>query len=238
MKTVKEMSRLSGVSVRTLHYYDQIGLLKPNLVGNNGYRYYGETEIERLQEILLFKELEFSLKDIKEIVTDKVYNAQEALEKQILFLEAKKEHLETIIVHAKSLRQKGDSQMDFSAFDKTELEKLKQEAKDKWGDTQAYQNFSNKDEDLFEKANQEMMAIFKDFHQLIGHTVSDKVVQDKVKELQALITKRFYPCNKDILAHLGIMYQEDSRFSDAIEKHSGHGTVDFVSKAIAYYCQL
>lgn len=171
MKTVKEMSRLSGVSVRTLHYYDQIGLLKPNLVGNNGYRYYGETEIERLQEILLFKELEFSLKDIKEIVTDKVYNAQEALEKQILFLEAKKEHLETIIVHAKSLRQKGGSQMDFSAFDKTELEKLKQEAKDKWGDTQAYQNFSNKDGDLFEKANQEMMAIFKDFYQLIGHTV-------------------------------------------------------------------
>lgn len=90
MRTVKEMSILSGVSVRTLHYYDQIGLLKPSQVGDNGYRYYGEAEIERLQEILLFRELDFPLKQIKEIVTDKAYDKQSALGNHILFLEAKK----------------------------------------------------------------------------------------------------------------------------------------------------
>ena len=82
MKTVKEMSRLSGVSVRTLHYYDEINLLTPSFIANNGYRYYDDKAFERLQEILLFRELEFPLKTIKEIVGNTAYDRDFALQEE------------------------------------------------------------------------------------------------------------------------------------------------------------
>lgn len=90
MKTVKEMSQISGISVRTLHYYDQIGLLTPSFIGENGYRFYDMDAFERLQEILLFRELEFPLKKIKEILSDPSYDKEEALCEQIKWLELKK----------------------------------------------------------------------------------------------------------------------------------------------------
>lgn len=90
MKTVKEMSQISVISVRTLHYYDQIGLLPPSFIGENGYRFYDMDAFERLQEILLFRELEFPLKRIKEILSDPSYDKEEALCEQIKWLELKK----------------------------------------------------------------------------------------------------------------------------------------------------
>ena len=90
MKTVKEMSQISVISVRTLHYYDQIGLLTPSFIGENGYRFYDMDAFERLQEILLFRELEFPLKRIKEILSDPSYDKEEALCEQIKWLELKK----------------------------------------------------------------------------------------------------------------------------------------------------
>lgn len=96
MKTVKEMSQISGISVRTLHYYDQIGLLTPSFIGENGYRFYDMDAFERLQEILLFRELEFPLKKIKEILSDPSYDKEEALCEQIKWLELKKEHMARI----------------------------------------------------------------------------------------------------------------------------------------------
>lgn len=127
--------------------------------------------------------------------------------------------------------------MNFSSFDKTELEILKQEAKRKWGHTQVYQEFDKKGDIMFDLANQEMMAIFKELHDLKNLAVSDKAVQDEVKDLQDIISYNFYPCNKTILSNLGLMYKEDNRFSDTIDSYAGQGTADFTSEAIAYYCQ-
>ena len=90
MKSVKEVSQLSGVSVRTLHYYDEIDLLKPSVVAENGYRYYNRDAVVRLQEILLYRELDFPLKKIKEIVGQPGYDKVQALRDQIKLLELKK----------------------------------------------------------------------------------------------------------------------------------------------------
>ena len=104
MKSVKEVSQLSGVSVRTLHYYDEIDLLKPSVVAENGYRYYNRDAVVRLQEILLYRELDFPLKKIKEIVGQPGYDKVQALRDQIKLLELKRSRLEAVIAHPSDRR--------------------------------------------------------------------------------------------------------------------------------------
>ena len=235
MKTVKEMSRISGISVRTLHYYDQIGLLKPSFVGENGYRYYDAEAFRRLQEILLFRELEFPLKKIKEILSEPSYDRQSALADQIKWLELKREHLEKVIGHAKALQENGESIMTFTAYDKSDLEAFQKEAKERWGNTEAYQNFENNDQTDFSVITEEMVAIMKDFAELKTFSTADSKVQKQVETLQNYISKQFYPCDLNVLSGLGQMYVADNRFTDFIDKVAGQGTASFVSSAIAEY---
>lgn len=234
MKTVKEMSRLSGVSVRTLHYYDEINLLTPSFIANNGYRYYDDKAFEHLQEILLFRELEFPLKTIKEIVGNTAYDRDFALQEQIKLLEMKKAHLKKVIKHAKSLQEKGDSYMKFDAYDKTELKALQEEAKQRWGKTAAYQKFAAKmlDKD-FAHISSEMSA----FGRLKQLSADHTEVQQQVESLRNYISQNFYACNKDILARLGKMYTADNRFSQTIDTAGGQGTAAFVAQAITAYCR-
>lgn len=133
MRTIKEMSILSGLSVRTLHYYDEIGLLSPSFVGENGYRFYDDEVLPRLQEILLYRELEFPLKQIKELVEMASYDRENALVDQIQLLELKKLRLEKIISHAKSLTKGGEVMSNFTAYDESELQAFQAEAKERWG---------------------------------------------------------------------------------------------------------
>ena len=105
--TVQEVSRLAGVSVRTLHYYDQIGLLRPTTVTEAGYRLYDDTALERLQQILLFRELEFPLKDIKTILDQPDFDRNKALSQQIELLTLKKERLELLIRFAREIKETG-----------------------------------------------------------------------------------------------------------------------------------
>lgn len=142
MKTVKEVSILSGVSVRTLHHYDKIGLFPPTALSEAGYRLYDDEALIRLQEILLFRELEFPLKDIKYLLEQAKEERQDLLAQQIKLLEWKRSHLEQVITHAKRLQEKGDDYMNFDVYNKTELEQLQAEAKEKWGQTAAYKEFA------------------------------------------------------------------------------------------------
>ena len=107
MKTVKEVSNLTGISVRTLHHYDEIGLLKPTEVTEAGYRLYDDTALERLQMILLFRELQFPLKDIKAMLDSPTFNTDEALSQQIVLLELEYKRLGNLITHARNLQRKG-----------------------------------------------------------------------------------------------------------------------------------
>ena len=117
MMTVNEVSKLTGVSIRALQYYDKIGLLHPAEYTEAGYRLYDDTALERLQQILLFRELEFSLKEIQSILQSPDFDRDRALDQQICLLTLKKEHIENLITFARGLKQVGGMNMDFSAFD-------------------------------------------------------------------------------------------------------------------------
>ena len=135
--TVHEVSRRTGVSVRTLQYYDKIGLLKPTEYSESGYRLYDDTALEKLQQILLFRELEFPLKEIREIISSPDFDRNKALEQQITLLSMKKEHLEHLINFAREIQFSGGKTMDFSVFDTGKIDEYAREAKEQWGTTDA-----------------------------------------------------------------------------------------------------
>lgn len=123
MKTVKEIAKLTGISTRTLHYYDEIGLLKPTQKSEAGYRLYDEKALETLQQILFFREFDIPLKEIKAVIENPVLERNQILQMQKKMLTAKKERLERLIVSIDRIL-KGDNNMNFEVFSKTELEDM------------------------------------------------------------------------------------------------------------------
>ena len=246
MRTVKEVSQLTGVSIRTLHYYDEIGLLSPTMITESGYRLYDDTALERLQHIMLFRELEFSLKDIKEIVNGSNFDRNKALEQQIQLLTLKKEHIENLIIFARGIRGIGVKNMkniDFSAFDAKKLNEYAAQAKASWGKTDAYKEFEEKEKNrTTEQSNQiaeGMMALFTEFGLLLkeGKTPDSKEVQAQVQKLQDYITEHFYTCTKKILSGLGKMYNGGGSMTENIDNYGGEGTADFAAEAIRIFCE-
>ena len=237
MRTVHEMSELTGISVRTLHHYDAIGLLKPTKVTEAGYRLYDDAAVSRLQTILLFRELQFSLKEIKTILAQPNFDTQRALDDQITLLTLQKERLERLITLARE-RKKGVN-MDFSAFDTSRLDAYAAEAKRKWGDTAAYREFETNGKSTAENnaAGEALMHILADIGANRTSAPDAPAVQEKVKALQEHITRNFYPCTKEILASLGQMYTQDVRFRTSIDTFGGEGTAEFASRAIESYCE-
>lgn len=239
MLTVHEVSEQTGVSVRTLHHYDAIGLLKPAEVTQAGYRLYDSASLSRLHSILFFRELQFSLKEIKNILDDPGYDPQKALDQQIRLLELQRERLGRIIAQAKNMKE-GDGTMGFDVFDNKEIEQYKQEAKEKWGGTNAYREAEKKA--AGRSAEQEagladgLMEIFRKLGSLRELPPGSAGVQEQVARLQRYITDHYYTCTKDILKGLGQMYTCDERFRGTIDKAGGEGTAAFASKAIGIYC--
>ena len=123
MRTVKEISELTGISVRTLHYYDEIGLLKPTEKSDAGYRLYGDKALETLQQILFFREFDIPLKEIKAVMENPSLDTKQILQMQRKMLVAKKERMERLIASIDDI-MKGDNKMDFVVFNKTEIEEM------------------------------------------------------------------------------------------------------------------
>lgn len=240
MRTVKEVSRLTGVSVRALHHYDAIGLLKPTEVTEAGYRLYDDGAIGRLQSILLFRELRFPLKQIKAILDSPDFDPLEAISDQIRLLELERKRVDELISLARDIQSKGVTTMSFESFDKREIEKYREEVIEKWGGTKAYQEFEKKDaardSGCYDRLAKEMMAIFAQLGGMRQLSPDDEQVRQKIAALQQFITDNYYTCTNDILAGLGEMYAADRRFKESIDKAGGAGTAEFVSRAIALYC--
>lgn len=123
MRTVKEISDLTGISVRTLHYYDEIGLLKPTEKSGAGYRLYDDKALETLQQILFFREFDIPLKEIKAVMDNPVLKRNQILQMQRNMLIAKKERMERLISSIDDIL-KGENKMDFTIFTKTEVEEM------------------------------------------------------------------------------------------------------------------
>lgn len=234
MKTVKEVSRISGVSVRTLHHYDTIGLLKPTRVTEAGYRLYDDEALGRLQTILLLRELEFPLKDIRVILDAPNFDAVATMEQQIQLLELRRAHLDGLISHARQIQKTGVIPMNFKPFDTSKIDQYAAEAKAKWGNTEAYQEYEKK---VPKQPADALMALFAEVGQLRHLSPDDEQVQAAVAGIQAFITENFYTCTKQIFAGLGQMYVADERFKANIDQAGGEGTAEFVSRAIEIYCK-
>jgi len=239
--SVSEMAKLTGVSVRTLHYYDQIGLLCPETAADSGYRWYGEADVERMQQILFYRELDFPLKDIQMILADPRYDRQEALRHQRHLLQLKRERLDRLLELLEA-NLKGEQTMEFKGFDAAELENARRqyadEAKARWGDTAAWQESQRRTADGdtagFADQAEAMNDIFRRAAALRDTAPDSPEAQALVREWQDFISSHYYDCTREILAGLGQMYTADERFQKNIDRF-GAGTAAFLSAAIAAY---
>lgn len=241
MMTVKQVSRLTGVSVRTLHHYDEIGLLKPERVTEAGYRLYGDAALQRLHTILLFRQLQFPLKEICRILDEPGFDPQEALEQQIRLLELQRKQLDGLISHARKLQRTGVTQMDFTPFDTSELDRYAAQAKEKWGKTDAYKEFEQKTAGQTRQQQRAdgdaLMDIFAQFGAVRSLSPDDAQVQALVAQLQAFISAHYYTCTRQILQGLGMMYIAGDSMTENIDRAGGEGTAQFVHEAIQFYCK-
>lgn len=242
MLTVHEISELAGVSVRTLHHYDNIGLLRPHARTKAGYRLYSNADLARLQQILLFRELEFPLADIRRILESPDFDQNKALEQQIELLILKRERLDKIIAQAQALRSKGASALNFEAFDTSKLDDYAKEAKASWGTTPQWAEYERKSagRTAQEEAGMgaELMGLFVPFGKMAsaGADPGCKEAQTQVGVIQEFITEHFYACTNEILAQLGNAYGCGGDFTHNINQVAGPGAAEFAAAAIEVYC--
>ncbi|GGF34177.1 MerR family transcriptional regulator [Halobacillus andaensis] len=248
MYKVKEVADLAGISVRTLHHYDQIGLLSPKKA-DNGYRYYSDNDFIRLQQILFFKELDFSLQRIKEILQDPAFDEKQALKQHKTILLEKKERLDKIIQSIdQSIRTfEGGKEMAhkdrFEPFDmkniKEHQKKYAIEAEQRWGDTDAYQESARRTssytEEDWKKIHEESEEIDGQLVNLMDRSPADAEVQKWIEAKRQHITDHFYECNIEIFRGLADMYINDPRFTKNMNKKK-QGYADFLNKAMHIYC--
>ena len=239
--TVKQLSVLAGVSIRTLHYYDEIDLLTPALVGENSYRYYDEASLLRLQQILFFRELGFDLTRIKSSLDDPTFDLVSALQTHRRALEMKSARLNTLIqtVDMTILHVIGKANMDktqiFRGFNKEKQKGYEEEAAALWGDTvtgsvKLWESYSSKQQE----------AILAEGDAIYAELANNMDKAPESDEIQSLLVKwhehirYFYEPSIETLAGLGDMYHDHSDFNENFSAiHPDLPT--FLKQAIAYY---
>lgn len=241
MMTVRAVSRLTGVSIRALQYYDEIGLLPPAQHTEAGYRLYDDAALERLQQILLFRELEFPLKEIKRILESPAFDRNQALEQQIELLTLKREHIDDLIRMARTVKLTGGITMDFEAFDKKKLEEYAERARKTWGATPEYKEFEQKNggKTLAEmkQTGDGLMALLAEFGAMKDGDPAAPEAQAQARRVQDYITAHYYTCTDPIFAQLGKLYGSGGEFTENIDKAGGPGAAAFASEAIRIYCE-
>ena len=238
---IGEAAAMTGVSIRTLRYYDKIGLLKPAEISEAGYRYYTEREISLLQQILFYRELEFPLEDIKPLLSAHETVRMQALEGRLELLIMKREHIDGLIRLAEETI--GGKEMTKPKITAEDMERVREqyaaEIRSKYGSSEEYSEserrysaLSTNDKD---RIAAEQNEIFTAFGNLAGYDPESSEVQSLVKRWQEFITVNFYPCTKEILAGLGKLYIADERFKNNLNAY-GEGTAELMSAAIAIFC--
>lgn len=235
MKTVHEAAETAGVSIRTLRYYDSIGLLNPASTTEAGYRLYDEACMERLRRILLYRELDFSLKEIGLILDSPDPDCDRALEQQIGLLRMRKERLEKLISMAERMK-KGERNMSFEAFDRKKIDRYAEEAKKTWGQTEAYReyekNTADYTRDKHELLAEQMMNIFREIGDVKNGSPDSAEARALIRKLQTFITENYYNCTDEILSGLGQMYAAGGEMTENIDTAGGKGTAAFTAAVI------
>lgn len=241
--TVNQLAKITGITTRTLHYYDEIGLLKPSFIAENGYRYYQEKEYLALQQILFFRELQFSLQEIITIMKSPHFDTLKALKEQKAYLEEKNKYILRSIKHielAISLLKGGEHMgLNISLLHTDDtFEQYKEEAKQRWGHTNAYKQSEERTKHWTKDDYQRIAGEWNAFNQQLADTM-DKGFDSK--EFQSLIAEQykkiqfFYDCSYDMFRELGTMYATDPRFRKTYEQIKP-GLADSMNAAIQYFC--
>lgn len=242
---IKEVSDISGLSVRTLHYYDKMGLLTPKRNSNNEYREYTQEDLETLQQILFFKECGFSLIKIKQIIFSKNYNKMDAFILQKKFLLQEKDRINQMIrTLDKTINaEKGVNDMQqkemFGGFN-FENKEYSEEAKRLWGEgavLKTEQKIDSMDKTEKYVLGKEMENIFANIAKLKELSPEDEKVQTAIKEFYIFLNSNFgYQYSLKAFAGLGKLYAEDERFTKNIDKF-GTGLANFLEKAMAVFAE-
>jgi MerR family transcriptional regulator, thiopeptide resistance regulator len=241
--TIKKLAKLAGTSVRTLHYYDEIGLLKPEYRGANGYRQYGQKSIAKLQQIMFFRELDFSLDEIKTIMARPDFDALEALQSHKELLQKRKERigelLDTIEKTIKNI--KGEKLMEikeyYQGFSDEQIEKYRDEVKKRWGEKTL-----NDSEDRVKKMGKEKFAevqaesdrIFRTIAENMPKGYDSRIVQGEVAKWRQWL-ENFHHYPDEAVLGLGRAYSQNPEFAKTFKKYHQDLPI-FLTKAIEYYC--
>ena len=237
---INEVVKITGVSARTLQYYDEIGLLIPQKL-DNGYRDYTEENLEKLQKILFYRFLKFKLNDIKELLEGDFDNLK-ILEQQRELILREKEKFEVILHNIEKTisNYKGEQTMTieekFNGFKKEDLNKYENQAVEKYGkDTieESKKRQSGREEIVTEEFNEvfRSMAKFKDENV----DVAEKEVQSKVEDLYNNMNEYAFDCSIEVFSYIGKGYVHNPEFKKNIDKF-GEGVAEYTSKAIEKYC--
>ncbi|URZ05263.1 MerR family transcriptional regulator [Clostridium felsineum] len=241
-KTVKDVAKLTGVTIRALHYYDEIDLLKPSYTSEAGYRFYSSEDIEMLQQIMFLKEIGFELKKIKDIIKSPNFDRKEALIKHKEVLKMKKKRIDKLIKLIDS-NLEDNTNLSFSEFDEEDIiqkqKEYQKEVLNRFGNTKEYKEFKSrkpKSESEVIDMNKKANEIFQKIGRCKDTPPSSEKTQKLIAEWQNYITENFYKCTDETLQNLALMYKEDERFKKYINSF-GDNLVDYVYTAIEYYCK-
>ncbi len=240
--TVKAVAQLAGVTIRTLHHYDAIGLVRPGERTESGYRVYGRRDLERLQQVLFFKELGFGLAEIKEILERPDFDRRQALLDHRELLTHRKDRIERLI---KAVEQTLESMEEgtmleesvwFDGFDHSRYE---EEARQRWGHTDAYRE-SRERTAAYTEADwsgvaAEQTGILKEIAALADRRPDDPDVLQTIGRMHSLISERFYACSVEMFRGIGELAVTDSRFTATYEKLRP-GLAAFYASAVRAYC--
>ncbi|WP_301108559.1 MerR family transcriptional regulator [Sporosarcina sp.] len=231
---VKEVAEMTGVSIRTLHHYDDIGLLIPDEVTEAGYRLYSNENLADLQQILFFRELGFSLKQIKELLQSPAFERVEALELQRNMLLQKKTQLEVMLhtIDRTIQSEKGEDMMTneekFKGFD-FRKNPYEEEAKARWGEKKVEQT----NRKFGEEMQNEMNRIYFKLAEL-RHQKADSIEAQAAIEEWFILLNRMGSYSLDAFRGLGDMYVADERFKQNIDQF-GEGLAEFMRDAMSVY---
>jgi MerR family transcriptional regulator, thiopeptide resistance regulator len=227
MHTVGELAELAGVTVRTLRHYDEIGLLRPSGRTDAGYRLSAHSDLEHLQEILVWRHLGFPLPEIAALIEDPGHDRLSALRRQRDLVEGEREHLESIAAAldaAISAHEQGVNQEEETMFGELDHAALAEEARERWGHTEAYRESARRSaaygEQDWEKIRTEAEGVERDFAGLRadGQPSEGDAAQAVAERHRQHITRWFYPVSPQMHRNLAEMYVADERFSAHYER--------------------
>jgi DNA-binding transcriptional MerR regulator len=241
--TVKKLADAAGVSVRTLHYYDAAGLLKPRYRSANGYRQYGEDAIVRLQQIMFFRELDFSLEEIKQIMSRPDFDLLAALESHRALLKGRVARLNDLLatVGRTIKKLKGETEMSikdyYKGFSDAQAEQYRKEARERWGEDAVKESEARvmkMGKEKFAALQAEGGAIFKAIADNMAKGPDSPAVQAEVTKWREWL-ENFSHYSDEAVLGLGQTYSQHPEFARFFRKIN-QDLPEFLTKAIEYYC--